>query len=225
MTINIKNIMHRCQQTILVGGLLALMPFFAASCSEDDGVEEEFVDWQTTNEEYFESQYQKHATKTDDAFVVRKWSAPEEGNIPHTDCIIVDVVEHGTGTTSPYYGDSICMQYRGRLLPSKTYAEGYVFDQSFEGDFDADVLAPYKMPVYNTYGTTISGYRLPLPADFVDGFCTALMNMHKGDHWRVTIPHQLAYGTTASGVIPAYSTLVFDIWLTDFWTKKKGDRY
>jgi len=48
--------------------------------------------------------------------------------------------------------------------------------------------------------------------------------MHKGDHWRVTIPYQLAYGETASGVIPAYSTLVFDIWLTDFWTKTKGDR-
>ena len=27
-----------------------------------------------------------------------------------------------------------------------------------------------------------------------------------------------------NGAIPAYSTLIFDLWLQDFWTKKKGDR-
>ena len=58
----------------------------------------------------------------------------------------------------------------------------------------------------------------------VPGFSTALQHMHRGDHWRVTIPHQLAYGANANGSIPAYSTLIFDIWLVDFWTKHQGDR-
>ena len=48
--------------------------------------------------------------------------------------------------------------------------------------------------------------------------------MHRGDYWRVTIPYQLGYGTSDNGAIPAYSTLIFDLWLQDFWTKKKGDR-
>lgn len=220
---SIYNMMIRSKQTILAGCLFALMPFFAASCSEDDGTEEEFVDWKNTNEQYFETQYKLHASATASSFVVRKWSVSDSINIPQTDCILVDVIECGEGTTSPYYNDSLCMQYRGRLLPSKSYKDGYVFDQSFEGTYDPAVTAPYKIAQYNSYGS-VSGYRLPVASDFVDGFSTALMNMHKGDHWRVTIPYQLAYGETASGVIPAYSTLVFDIWLTDFWTKTKGDR-
>ncbi len=219
----IEAMITHARQTLFLGGLLALMPFLAASCSEEDGTEEEFVDWKTTNEQYFAEQYQLHASATSDAFTVRKWTVSDTLTIPQSDHILVDVIEHGEGTVSPYYTDSVCIQYRGRLLPSKSYADGYVFDQSFEGTFDADVLAPYMVSQYSSYSTTTT-YRLPVPADFVDGFSTALMKMHRGDHWRVTIPYQLAYGETVSGVIPAYSTLVFDIWLTDFWSKTKGDR-
>ncbi len=219
----IHTMMKHAGRTAFVGCLLTLMPLLAASCSEEDGTEEEFVDWKTTNEQYFDTQYQLHASATDDAFVVRKWSVSDTLTIPQTDYILVDVIEHGEGTVSPYYTDSVCIQYRGRLLPSKSYADGYVFDQSFEGTFDAEVLAPYMISQYSSYSSTTT-YRLPVPADFVDGFSTALMKMHKGDHWRVTIPYQLAYGETASSTIPAYSTLVFDIWLTDFWAKTKGDR-
>ena len=42
------------------------------------------------------------------------------------------------------------------------------------------------------------------------------MSMHRGDHWTVYIPHQLGYGTSASGTVPAYSTLIFDLRLVDF---------
>jgi FKBP-type peptidyl-prolyl cis-trans isomerase FklB len=59
----------------------------------------------------------------------------------------------------------------------------------------------------------------------VSGFTTALLNMHPGDYWRVTIPYQLGYGATASGSVPAYSTLIFEIKLVEFWSKKRGDRY
>ncbi len=216
--------MTHARPTLLAGCLLVLMPFLAASCSEEDGTEEEFVDWKTTNEQYFDTQYKLHASATATSFVVRKWTVSDTLSIPQTDCILVDVIERGEGTVSPYYTDSVCIQYRGRLLPSRSYADGYVFDQSFEGTFDADVLAPYMVSQYSSYSSSTVTYRLPVPSDFVDGFSTALMRMHKGDHWQVTIPYQLAYGETASGVIPAYSTLVFDIWLTDFWTKTKGDR-
>ena len=51
---------------------------------------------------------------------------------------------------------------------------------------------------------------------YVDGFATALQHMHIGDQWRIYIPHQLGYGTTAKSSIPAYSTLIFDLVLIDF---------
>jgi FKBP-type peptidyl-prolyl cis-trans isomerase FklB len=51
----------------------------------------------------------------------------------------------------------------------------------------------------------------------VDGFSTALQNMHIGDRWLVYIPYTLGYGTTDSGTIPAYSTLVFDITLLAYY--------
>jgi FKBP-type peptidyl-prolyl cis-trans isomerase FklB len=58
----------------------------------------------------------------------------------------------------------------------------------------------------------------------VDGFSTALQNMHRGDYWRVIVPYQLGYNKESKTGIPAYSTLVFDIWLVDFWHKEPGDR-
>ena len=50
----------------------------------------------------------------------------------------------------------------------------------------------------------------------LEGFATALQHMHRGDHWRVTIPHQLGYGASGTTGIPGYSTLIFEIRLVDF---------
>ena len=51
----------------------------------------------------------------------------------------------------------------------------------------------------------------------VDGFSTALLNMRRGDYYRVYIPYQLGYGTSASSSIPGGSTLIFEIRMVDFW--------
>ena len=60
-------------------------------------------------------------------------------------------------------------------------------------------------------------------AGVVDGFSTALQNMHIGDRWKVYVPYNLGYGTqdnknsnTGAVVVPAYSTLVFDITLVSY---------
>ena len=45
----------------------------------------------------------------------------------------------------------------------------------------------------------------------IEGFQMALVNMHIGDRWVVYIPYELGYGKRASGPIPAFSTLVFEI--------------
>ncbi len=47
------------------------------------------------------------------------------------------------------------------------------------------------------------------------------MHMHCGDYWKIYIPYGLGYGTSATGAIPGYSTLIFEINLTEI--ARKGE--
>ena len=214
---------------ILVKGWVKVLPFYLftliplfTSCSEKDDTTNEYENWQQKNEAYFEQKYQEYAFSSlaGDRFIILNLSTPQHGDYApaHTDYILVDVLERGTGTTSPYYNDSVDIHYEGHLIPSPSYAEGYPFDKSFSGVYDPDVTLPCR------FTSSSSTLYAPRPADFIKGFSTALQHMHKGDRWRVTIPHQLGYGSTEQSAIPAYSTLIFDIRMADFWTNKKGDR-
>lgn len=54
----------------------------------------------------------------------------------------------------------------------------------------------------------------------IKGVQVALQNMAVGEKWEVVIPWQMGYrGYSFSGVIPAYSTLVFEIELVDILEK------
>ena len=127
------------------------------------------------------------------------------------DYIIAHVEQAGTGTTSPLYSDSVSMHYMGRLIPSTTYTSGLIFDKSWSSDtFNATTSRPNHSYIGLSYDSQGK------PVSLVDGFTTALMSMHRGDHWTVYIPYQLGYGASASGAVPAYSTLIFDLRLVDF---------
>ncbi len=180
----------------LCAALLALNGALLASCSEENE-EDEFDNWQARNDAALEnwaanSSYQKILTYTKDQSTGTK----------STDYIYVEVLEKGSGTTSPIGADTCRVAYRGRLLPTKTYAEGYVFDQNYLGDFS-----------WTRCGAT----DFVVSSSLVDGFATALMNMHVGDRWRIHFSYKLGYGTTSTTSIPAYSNLTFDIALIDFW--------
>ena len=173
------------------------------SCSEEETEEDEFENWQerndnAVNEWAANNAYTKILTYTKDATA---------SGLKNSDYIYVEVLESGNGTTSPLYSDTCRVAYRGRFIPTKNYPEGYVFDSSSLGTFD-----------WTTCGT----------ADFCadsqlrDGFSTALQNMHIGDHWRVRFSYMLGYGTSTYSSIPAYSDLIFDIALLDFW--HQGER-
>lgn len=99
----------------------------------------------------------------------------------------------------------------GRLIPSTTYTSGLIFDKSWSSD---KFNAATSRPVHSYIGLTYDAEGKP--TSLVDGFTTALMSMHRGDHWTVYIPYQLGYGEKNSGVVPAYSTLIFDLRLNDF---------
>lgn len=184
-----------------------LLPVFA-SCSEEDGSDQEYANWQQKNEAFFEQQYQAHSVATENSYILPSWTQPSSkslSDIAHTQCVLVDVLVRGEGTTCPYFTDSVKVDWAGRLMPSPSYANGYEFGRSYLDKFDPDLDEP------STFG--VQG--------LVVGFSTVLQHMHKGDVWRVYIPYQLGYGASAKTGIPAYSTLIYDIRLVDFWTKRE----
>lgn len=172
------------------------------SCSEDDNTVEEFPDWQNRNEAYFNSIYERARDNADGSWkLILNYSLQDTIPTSNDDYIAVQVLEEGTGSGCPMYTDSVLVNYRGRLIPSTSYADGYVFDQSYDGEYNPETAMPAQFYV----------------GGLIDGFTTALQHMHIGDVWRVYIPYNLGYGETGSSSIPGYSTLIFDIALVAYY--------
>lgn len=185
--------------------------FGLASCSESNDEVDEFADWQTKNETYFNNIYQQAqqniAAGNTSWKIIKNWSLPEYNaayTASATDNIVVQVLQSGDQTSAtPMYSDSVRVNYVGRFIPTPSYSQGMIFDRSYTGELDPATALPT--------GFWVSGV--------VDGFATALQQMHIGDRWLVYIPYQLGYGDTQSSTssIPAYSTLIFDINLVSFY--------
>jgi len=95
--------------------------------------------------------------------------------------------EAGTGL-QPQIGDTVDVHYTGRLIDST------VFDTSIGG-------TPFSF----TLGT---GYVIP-------GWDEGIAYMKEGGKATLIIPSVLGYGSSGSGSIPPYSTLIFDVELVD----------
>lgn len=188
--------------------------FGLASCSEEDDTVEEFPNWQARNDAFFNSLtdsvmnlLELNPARTDWKRI-KSWSKSDSIEGSNSDYIIVNVIEEGdAASATPLYTDTVTVHYLGRLLPSVSYHYGYVFDQSYYGNYYDDVSKPLQMAIGNSGGNML-----------VDGFATALQHMRRGDHWMVYIPYQLGYGSQSQTGVPAYSTLIFDLRLVDFWS-------
>ena len=132
--------------------------------------------------------------------VLRAYNIDEKVATHSYDYIVVNVLKAGNGSGCPLYTDSVKVHYSGRLLPSASYPNGKVFDQSWTGDYDLTTMMPVKFAVKG----------------LVTGFSTALQYMHIGDRWQVIIPQQLAYGSSNTPGA-AYSTLIFDVTLVAYY--------
>ena len=172
--------------------LFTFLPLLSCSESEDE-VTNEYANWQTRNEAYIADIAKKCQR-------VKVFTKDQQAEGPVSDYVYYEVLEQGEGGESPYYSDTVRISYRGRLIPTTSYPEGFVFDQTYTGQFS-----------WQTTGVSTS-----LTNGFVDGFTTILQHMHRGDRWRVYIPYQLGYNTTKKDNIPAYSTLIYDLALIDF---------
>ena len=184
--------------------MMVVALFAMTSCSEDDNTVEEYADWVNVNDKYFDELTAKVQGMTGDTWKrVRTWSKNEAAATANSDFILMEKLDSDPAAADEYpqYTDSVKVHYQGRLIPSPTYPKGYLFDSSYSGTFDPLIASPTKF--------AISGV--------VDGFSTALLNMRRGDYYRVYIPYQLGYGTSASSSIPGGSTLIFEIRMVDFW--------
>ncbi|MCS2892917.1 FKBP-type peptidyl-prolyl cis-trans isomerase [Parabacteroides faecis] len=97
--------------------------------------------------------------------------------------ILYKVTEPGSGTVSPRPDNVVSVHYRGTLI------DGREFDNSYERNCP-------------------EAFRLN---QVIEGWQIALQQMHVGDKWVVYIPYTSGYGNRASGPIPAFSTLIFEV--------------
>ena len=185
-----------------LGGLLFLL-LFAVSCSESDEVtDNEFSNWQARNEAYFATLEDSLSRGGSAWKKIKLFTKDEKTATTNADYIYIKVLEQGDGTMSPLYTDSVRVSYRGRLIPTTNHPQGYVFDETYEGNYSRSTTGIVDNKVSN----------------FRDGFATALQHMHLDDRWRIYIPYQLGYGTSDYLNIPAYSVMIFDVALIDFVT-------
>lgn len=185
-----------------LGGLLASL-FLLCACSESTSDDGEYDNWQQRNEQFL-------SAVASDSLLQPGWQRIKnyslnpytEGNA--TDYIYVKVIGSGDPTGArPAFTDSVRVAYQGRLIPSKSYPQGKVFDGTVFGTYNDATNANTKF--------------LLSSSAMISGFSTALQHMRRGDHWRVYIPAELAYGATGSGTtVPAYSLLIFEMTLIDF---------
>lgn len=206
---NYKTIMKSSYAVLMAWGLLCLCPCLLTSCSEADDTVDEYENWQQRNDTYFTARYlaaeDSVAAGKSDWKLVRVFSKVSADICSPTDYVIVRVLEDGVRngddeedlSETPEYTDSVQLHYRGRLMPSVSYPEGFQFDSTWYGDYDLDTMIPANMKV----------------SGLVVGLSSAIMQMHVGDRWEICIPYRLGYNTTDMVDIPPYSTLIFDVTL------------
>lgn len=191
------------------GAVIWFLPFYLCTfllfnaCSEsDDDTLEEYSNWQQKNESFFMSLEDSLTQGNGSWSKWKSYTKSEKVVGSNTEYVYAKLISKGDGSVSPLYTDTVRVAYRGRLLPSTSYKEGYVFDETFTGNFSLETTDVYDNAV----------------KEFVDGFGTALQHMVIGDRYRVYVPYTLGYGSTATTAVPAYSVLIFDLILLDIAT-------
>jgi len=177
-----------------------LFTFLLFSCSENTGEEEEYANWKVRNETFFATLEDSLRQAPAEWMKIKSYTLDDTTEGKASDYIYAKKIETGTETDSPMFTDSIRVSYQGRLLPSASYAEGYVFDGTVYGKYNARTNYTTRFKLSN----------------LITGWTTAIQNMHRGDYWRIYIPSELGYGESENGSIPAHSVLVFDMTLIDF---------
>ncbi|HEY9195731.1 MAG TPA: FKBP-type peptidyl-prolyl cis-trans isomerase [Mucilaginibacter sp.] len=118
------------------------------------------------------------------------------------------VITSPTDKAKPANGDTVLVNYTGKLL------NGKVFDSSIEANAKAAGLDQPGRP-YEPISVVLGEGRV------IPGWEEALLLLNEGSKATFIIPSGLAYGDRGSGAIPPGSTLLFDIELVKVNPAKK----
>ena len=186
---------------ILLSLLFTQCLLLFTSCDETEEVNK-YADWRNRNEAFIDSLKRVYDAKTDPELI--QIIPYAEKNYP----IYAKKLKTVTSGETPLYTDSVTVFYRGMLIDeavfgaattphyyTKLYQSLDVFDKNFEGEEPNAFESPTKFFVNGV----VAGWR------------EVLQRMKVGERWEVYIPWQQGYGSSVSGTIPAYSTLIFDV--------------
>lgn len=165
------------------------------ACEETDTVDE-YDNWEVRNEAFIDSIANVAKANSDGKWLVfPSYRLVDTVAWENNFYVYCHEIASGDGDAHPLFSDTIRTNYRGRLIPTTSYPDGYIFDQSYKGNLDVQTDVPSKLSL----------------AGRVSGFVTAVQQMVIGDRWMVYIPADLGYGNSSTSYIPAYSALIFDI--------------
>ena len=186
---------------ILLSLLFTQCLLLFTSCDETEEVNK-YADWRNRNEAFIDSLKSVYDAKTDPELI--QIIPYAEKNYP----IYAKKLKTVTSGETPLYTDSVTVYYRGMLINeavfgaattphyyTKLYQSLDVFDKNFEGEEPNAFESPTKFFVNGV----VAGWR------------EVLQRMKVGERWEVYIPWQQGYGSSVSGTIPAYSTLIFHV--------------
>lgn len=203
---NVKELLHKALSIFLPLGVM-MGSLCLASCEETAEVDE-YANWKERNTVFIDSIAEVAKANADGkwlrilSFNLNDTTTSGDAEIyDNEDYIYCEVIEKGAGAASPNFTDTVQVNYRGRLIPTLSFPEGKVFDQSYKGTLNPATAVPTKFSVDGV----------------IVGWSTALQHMTKGDIWRVYIPANLAYKSSKQTDIPAYSALIFDMNLVGFY--------
>ena len=176
-------------------GILGVLLCAFVSCSEDTPVADPYANWEERNIAYLDSIAYVAANPPagERWFRYENYKIQNEGMgtdlmLSNADYVYVkDLTEADVELGEiPLSTDTVLVHYRGWLI------NGSVFDQSYSGDWNAEIHTPVSFVVCgaDSYGNSTGV---------------------EGEHWEVYIPYQLAYGEAGYGDIRGYSTLAFDM--------------
>ncbi|KAA6314759.1 FKBP-type 22 kDa peptidyl-prolyl cis-trans isomerase [termite gut metagenome] len=168
--------------------LLSSFACMYVSCEETEETGK-YDNWQARNEAFIDSLQQVYDAKTDPELLSVVDSRDKSQKIFYKKRIRAE-----EETLSPYFTSKVTVFYRGMLINEE------VFEQNFTEDIPSEFDTPASFIVSNV----------------INGWIEILQRMKTGERWEVYIPWKSAYGSTGSGSIPGYSTLIFDVLLEDF---------
>lgn len=171
---------------------VALSAGFVACSDDDDNIDlNDYTEWRTQNDEWVAEMMAK---------------TNPDGTPYYTP--LVPAWNPGAYVLIHYFNDR--SETAGNLTPLYTS----VVDVFYDGyDCEGELFDSSKG--VTTYG--IPGTQRFAINNTIQGWAIALEDMHVGDTCEVIVPYQVAYGTTYSSSIKPYSSLRFNIRLTDIY--------